>query len=600
MQSKIKILPEFIANQIAAGEVVQRPESVVKELVENSIDAGADTIVLIVKKSGKNLIHIVDNGSGMSKDDLSLSIRRHATSKVFTSDDLEQIKTFGFRGEALASVCSVASIEIRTKTIDEAHGWQLISEPNKEEVINPFNTENGTQIFVRNLFYNVPARRKFLKSDMTEFRYISETMIKFALSHPEIRFTFYDDNELIFDVKSSNFEHRISDILGEKILDKLIPVHFEGNNLTITGYIGEPEIAKQNRSGQYLFLNNRTIFSANLSHAINSVFESFIERNYKPFFILKINIDFTKVDINIHPQKNEVKFDDESYVYNAVKSSTTDALMSRKLIPDARQFDIDSPFIKLENDEGKFVNKLTGEIISEKPSFNLQSKSSKFRDYRPVANNYDSRNLDKIESAFNLIFNKNKNEMLVEADNSQYFQIFDRFIIRINKEEIYIYDQNSVHRRIIYNQLKDDNFRPSTQKLLFPISIELNKDNHSFLNEHKELLNQCGFYFVIEDKLNFYEIPDLVKEGNETEILSELVNTLLQIPIISNFDILDKIYLTISNSLAVKTGQKLSLDEMKSLTENIEKCENKLTSPSNKRTFTKMNAEQFYQKFLRL
>ncbi|MCL5991841.1 MAG: DNA mismatch repair endonuclease MutL, partial [Bacteroidetes bacterium] len=241
----IKILPDFIANQIAAGEVVQRPESVVKELVENSLDAGADSIAVIVKGAGKQLIHVFDNGQGMTKDDLALSCKRHATSKIFSQDDLENIRTFGFRGEALASISSIANVEIRTRTENEQTGWKLIAEPMKDDIIEPCNTDKGTQVFVLVLISTVPARRKFLKTDLTEFRYISDTMLKFALLNHQVRFTFYDDEVLIFDIHPDTIEKRIADILGEKTAGSLMPVFIENEGIEISGFVGQPHLAKQ-------------------------------------------------------------------------------------------------------------------------------------------------------------------------------------------------------------------------------------------------------------------------------------------------------------------------------------------------------------------
>jgi DNA mismatch repair protein MutL len=333
ISSKIKILPDFIANQIAAGEVVQRPESVVKELVENSLDAGADEIAVLIKNAGKQLIHIIDNGAGMNEDDLRLSIKRHATSKIFSQEQLESIVTFGFRGEALASIASVAKLEIRSKQKDDNIGLKLTSEPGKEPSIEPFNTNDGTQIFVQSLFYNTPARRKFLRSNITEFRHISETMIKFAIANKNKRFTFYDDNNIIFDVKPEPLEKRIENLIGPQIKDNLIAVEYEDEKLNIGGFIGTPELAAKRSYGDYLYLNGRPIKSRSLSHAIFTAFEHLLDKNSKPFFILFLSIDPRDVDINVHPQKHEVKFENERYIYNSVLKAVSNALGAHNLFP---------------------------------------------------------------------------------------------------------------------------------------------------------------------------------------------------------------------------------------------------------------------------
>lgn len=439
MQRKsIQILPEFIANQIAAGEVVQRPESVVKELVENSFDAGADTIMVIVKDAGKSLIHIIDNGHGMSREDLSLSIRRHATSKVFTSEDLEAIHTFGFRGEALASIASVSNIEIRTLPQGEEHGWRLTAEPMKDPVIEPFAIDIGTQIFVRNLFYNLPARKKFLKTNLTEFRYISETMLRFALSKPDIRFVFYDDNTLIFDAQPGPLKKRIQDVIGESTAKAIIPLNHEENGIKLHGYIGLPSIAKQTRSNQYLFLNSRSIQSKSINFAVFSAYEHLLEKSKNPFYLINIELDPHEYDVNVHPQKHEVKFEDERLIHNIVNRAVVRALAENSVIPDASLDSIEAitPFkrVVVENEELEretlLVNKVTGEIIDkqEVPSTSSDrfarlgmGNSSGNKDYNysfPSTNAYNSANLNSASQSYNSSANYSRDENASQSASS--------------------------------------------------------------------------------------------------------------------------------------------------------------------------------------
>ncbi|HOQ48760.1 MAG TPA: DNA mismatch repair endonuclease MutL, partial [Candidatus Kapabacteria bacterium] len=316
--NQIKILPEYIANQIAAGEVVQRPESVVKELVENSLDAGATSIGIVVKGSGKTLIHVLDNGKGMSREDLELAPLRHSTSKILTQEDLEKIQTYGFRGEALASISAVASMEIRTKRAQDEHGWSLRSEPNQPFQISPVKCDNGTQVFVRNLFFNVPARKKFLKSDITEYRYITETITRFAVIHFDKRLVYYDSDNLVYDLHPSSQEERIKNVFGENIANEIAKVEFSNDLVSIQGFIGKPAAARPTGNYQHLFVNNRPVVSKNLNYAIFAPFEHLLEKNYKPFYVINIEIDPRKVDINIHPQKHEVKFDDEKMIFSAL------------------------------------------------------------------------------------------------------------------------------------------------------------------------------------------------------------------------------------------------------------------------------------------
>ncbi len=398
-------MPEFIANQIAAGEVVQRPESVVKELVENSFDAGADTIMVIVKDSGKSLIHIIDNGMGMEREDLALACRRHATSKIYSSEDLEAINTFGFRGEALASIASVSNVEIRTLPKGKDHGWRLTSEPMKDIKIEPFAIDSGTQIFVRNLFYNIPVRKKFLKTNLTEFRYISETMLRFALSKPNIRFVFYDDDTLIFDAKPAPLLQRIKEVIGESTAKSIVPLQYEESGIKLYGYIGLPSIAKQTRANQYLFLNSRSIQSKSISFAVFSAYEHLLEKSKNPFYVLNIELDPKDYDVNVHPQKHEVKFEDERLIHNLVNRAVVRALAENNIIPDTALDTIDSisPFqrVTVENEDAEretlLVNKMTGEIIDRNSNAPNNYSSNYSNNY---SSNYSNNNYSAGNSAY--------------------------------------------------------------------------------------------------------------------------------------------------------------------------------------------------------
>lgn len=381
--TEIQILPDFIANQIAAGEVVQRPESVVKELVENSLDAGATEIVVVVRGAGKQLLHIMDNGKGMSEADLALAPKRHATSKIKTTEDLAHIMTLGFRGEALASICSVAQVEIRTRRQKDEHGWKLVAEPLQEPTIEPCAMEAGTQVFVRNLFYNVPARRKFLRSDLTEFRHIADTMTRFALSRPDVRFVFYDDDTLVHDLAPAPPHQRITDALGKRFSDTLMRVDFSeqlanGSDIHVTGYIGQPQFAKRTKAEQFFYMNGRVISSRQLSHAVMSAYEHLIDQSSYPPFVLFLAVDPERVDVNIHPQKHEVKFDDDRTMYTAIRRAVAETLARHNLTPSA-QFRETQGFPEFGGNlermtlapqhptllgESVLVNRDTGEILS--------------------------------------------------------------------------------------------------------------------------------------------------------------------------------------------------------------------------------------------
>ena len=333
IQNKIKILSENVANKIAAGEVVQRPESVIKELLENAIDAEAKNVDVIVKKAGKNLIQVCDDGTGMTEDDLLLSVQKHATSKIAAIEDLEVIKTYGFRGEALSSIAAVSQLEIRTETRDQEIGTSIRIEEGNEVKIEKGSFQKGTCVIVKNLFYNIPARRKFLKTDNTELKHIIDTFNKTALSKPEISFKFYNDDQLIFDYPAGNFEERIQQIFADNMLDALVPVDEKTDFINIKGYVGKPSLLKKSKGEQYVYLNSRYIISRQVNHAVFTAYENILEKGDYPFFILLIDIDPERIDVNIHPSKLEAKFDDEKDIYNIILAVVKKSLAAHDLVP---------------------------------------------------------------------------------------------------------------------------------------------------------------------------------------------------------------------------------------------------------------------------
>lgn len=612
--SIIQILPDYIANQIAAGEVVQRPESVIKELVENSLDAGADTIAVIVKGAGKLLIHIVDNGRGMSREDIELSVKRHATSKIKTAEDLEKIMSFGFRGEALASITAVAQLEIRSKLENDIHGYKLTAEPMKEIKIEPVNMNTGTQVFVRNLFYNVPARRKFLRSDLTEFRYISDTMIKLAVSNPDKRFTFYDNETMIFDVKPDSLANRIAEVLGNKVRGALIPVAFSDGILSVDGFVGQPHLAKQSAANQYFFLNGRSIQSKNLSHAVFSAFEHLLEKNAKPMFVLNLKIDPEKVDVNIHPQKNEVKFEEERSIYGTIRRAVFEALNKFNMTPgvslDGKE--VLAPFetIKIDEENGSvLVNKLTGEIIETnsqterfKRGFSSSNKgfssgssnqSKGFYGINPSlsfnqSNDFKNLKPDEKESAvsaFDAIFESRNNSPIHKVDHLEqfdkpaaaYWQVHNKYIFTHTERGILIIDQHNAHERILYEKaIKAMNKEFSnSQTLLFDISVHLNSAQKALADELSADLKNLGFIYdnTENNTILLHAIPIDLTKGNETNAVTEILDDYLNNLELKHTQGRDRLAATFSCKSAIKTGHKLSGEEMKSLAEGLMRCE---------------------------
>lgn len=619
---KIKILPDVVANQIAAGEVVQRPESVIKELIENSLDAGSDSIFVVVKGAGKQLIHIVDNGFGMSKEDLLLSVRRHATSKIYSSDDLERIITYGFRGEALASIAAVSQLEIRTRQKDDEMGWKLLSEPSKELIIEPCITEIGTQIFVKNLFYNVPARRKFLKSNLTEFRYISDTMIKFALSKPEIRFTFYDEDTLIFDLKPSDLINRIKDLLGENTSSSLLPVYLENEYIKINGFIGKPHLVKQSKSGQFIFLNSRSIINKSISHAIFSAYEHLLEKSGNPFYIIFIELNPESFDVNVHPQKNEVKFEDERMIYGFMNKAVSKTLQENNLAPEYHLINqqVSQPFGRIDNNQVSpdkdylIVNKLTGEIIEKTQTNSSNSILPQFHYYPRQQFNHREQTFT---SAFDKIFGnstfedkskidifKTKTGESFESSNISYWQLHNKYILTQTVNGLTIIDQHAAHERILYEKaLKAMNREFSnSQQLLFPVMVKVTPTEMKLIEELKTELNSLGFVFnfLSVDKIEITSVPLDTINGEEINSFREIIETYDEYQKVRHTNKRDNLAASYSCKSAIKTGQKLSIEEMKNLITELQKCEVPYACPHGRPIIIEFTLDFLDRKFGRI
>jgi DNA mismatch repair protein MutL len=574
----------------------------------------------------------VDNGIGMSKEDLALSCTRHATSKIYTPEDMEQIMTYGFRGEALASISSVANIEIRTIKKGDEYGWKLVAEPMKTIQIEPFTVDNGTQVFVRNLFYNVPVRRKFLRTNITEFRYISDTMIKFALSKPDIRFLFYDEDTLIFDTKPSGLKKRIADVMGENTARQLIPVDYATESIRISGYLGTPSIAKQSKTGQYMFLNERSIQSKSLYHAIYSAYEHLLEKAKYPFFVLNIDLDARRFDVNVHPQKHEVKFDDERFIYNSMNKAIMNALSANNLVPEIALDTMASvsPFEKIDDPDnpGKilFVNKMTGEIVDYKPnnsqvnnwhlsdSTNKTEKVNEQRtNYSNSLNNYNQNysanqyrakenlnfnidifappknefnNLDSM-SAFDFIQANSETEsqniknieslvkIIENTDNFSYFQIHCKYLCIEVETGMLLIDQHAAHERVLYEKAiaaMNKEFSIS-QELLFPAVCNLNNSEVLIAKEIKYELEELGYLFDIQgNNAIINAVPLDVAYLGESNSLKEIIEQYDEETKIRHTNKRDNLAASYSCKAAIKTGKKMSKLETIQLVKDLINC----------------------------
>jgi DNA mismatch repair protein MutL len=620
MPNKIKILPENISNKIAAGEVVQRPESVVKELMENSIDAGAKTIEVIVKKAGKVLIQVVDDGIGMSEEDTILCIQKHATSKIFSYDDLEAIGTLGFRGEALSAMASVCQMEIKTETADEEIGTFLrIDEPGnivKEKGSFP----KGTSIVVKNLFYNVPARRNFLKTDATELKHIIDIFNKIALSYHDISFKFINDDELIYDYNSGSFDDRIKKVFADNMLEALIPVEERTDYMSVYGYIGKPSMLKKSKGDQYLFLNYRYIISRQVNHAVFSAYENVLEKGDYPFFVLFIELDPHKIDVNVHPSKLEARFDDEKDVYNFVMAVIKKSLGTHDLVPSMMFTNsID------ETEKMRFNNfrKVHPNDFSDRPNSGEQKKSFA-RTYlsdkeidlvfstipddvvRPKQNEKVIHPFEKTKQSADgkEVYHtpqEKTTERPKDAEPAFIIQLHEKYILSQIKSGLMIIDQHAAHERVLYEKAlkRFEADMPFSQQLLFPRTIELDPGSFKILKEIYSYLAKLGFEikFFSKNTIVIEGVPDDVKRGSEEIVLMEMINEYNQRQ--SEKKLEDREYIAKSYSCrsAIKTGDKLTENEMRLLIDQLFATSMPYVCPHGRPIVVKISLDEFDRRF---
>ena len=583
MSDIIKILPIEVSNKIAAGEVVQRPASVVKELLENSIDAKSTKIKLILKDSGKSLIQVVDNGVGMTKNDMKMSFMKHATSKIKAIEDVFSITSMGFRGEALASISSISNVEMISKkkgtdktNIISFKGDKIV----KEKTIF---SEDGTSIKVMNLFYNVPARRNFLKSDFVELRHIIDSFTRISLSYPNIEFNLIHNDEELFYLKKNNLRKRISSIFGRKIEENLIPLNEKTSLAKISGFILKPQISRKSRNNQFLFVNNRYIKSQFLNHSINNAYDGLLKDGYYPGYFIFLEINPSKIDVNVHPNKTEIKFEDEKNLYSIINSSIKHSLGVYQIAP-VLDFEKE-PSMELPYDSQK-------SLIKE-PSIEVNSS---FNPFEKEKNNEEWEELEsKIENG---IFNKTNNNE--EIDSPKIFQVFNKYIITTTGSSVIIVDQSLAHQRILYEQfLKSsaDNSSKS-QKLIFPIEIELSKNQEIILSEIKDVINSIGFKFTINKRVVIINAtPPIISDNPVEEIFQDLLNDNNSYNIKESFSLSDLIAKKISKLLSIRTGKPLKLREQQTIINQLFSCKEPKLSPFNKQIFVTLDKKDLDKNF---
>ncbi len=592
MPDIIQLLPDSIANQIAAGEVVQRPASAVKELMENSIDAGAKTIKLIIKEAGKTLLQVIDDGIGMSETDARLSLERHATSKIRKAEDLFELYTMGFRGEALASIAAVAQVELKTRPADQELGTCIVVEGSDIKKQEPVACEKGTSISVKNLFYNIPARRNFLKSNPVELKHIIDEFQRLALAHPEITFSFIQNDEQIYDLPATKLSQRVVSLFGKSYKEQLATCQEETDTVKVTGYVGKPDFARKTRGEQFLFVNRRFIRSNYLNHAVMNAFEGLIVENSFPFYVLFIEIDPKHIDVNVHPTKTEIKFDDERAVYAVVRAAVRQAIGSHNLTP-AIDFNADVNFItKLNNANSQskqvYFEERFSTALHRSNSENWE-KLYESPEVKPVV----VKQQDEIEipAVQTLRFESaiNQTTPATATEEKALFQLHARYVVKQVRSGMMIIDQQAAHERILFekflNQLK--NKSGQSQQSLFPQAITFSAADFALALEMQQEIEALGFRFDVFGKntLVVNGVPANVQTGNEKELFEGLIEQFkvnqseLALPLQEN------LARALARRASIKTGQPLVREEMQALVDSLFACSTSNYSPDGKPTF---------------
>ncbi len=576
----IQLLPDHVANQIAAGEVIQRPASAVKEMLENALDAGSNEIKLYVKDAGKTLLQVVDNGSGMSEIDVSMCFERHATSKIKSADDLFAIQTMGFRGEAMASIAAIAHVEVNTKLTNNELGSHLVIEGSKVIKHTDCATANGTSIKVKNLFYNVPARRNFLKSDSVEMRHITEEFTRISLANPEIKMQLFHNNNEIFHLTKGNFRKRIVNIIGGKKNETLVPIEEETSLVKLNGFIGKPESAKRTRGEQYFFVNGRFIKNQYLHHAVSKAFESLIPGNYFPSYFINLQINPTLIDINIHPTKTEVKFENEKAIYSILRACVKRSLGRYNISP------------SLDFSKEIFLDisqSLSKETIKE-PQIKLDSSYNPFE----KADNFKI-NEQSISKEI-----QDKSPFTLENNTSDVMQIGNKYIAFTTTEGMVLLHQRRAHKRILFEYFSAvlSKNKGQSQQLLFPKELHLNKKDITIIKQLKGDLLAVGFSFEIleNDIISILGIPPECQEENLQFVLESLIeqyknNEQLQTTQHNG------LAMSLAISLAINEQKKLSNQEMLTLKNELLKCSTPSVCPLGKATLINLQTADLEKYF---
>lgn len=613
MPDKIVLLPDNIANQIAAGEVIQRPASAVKELLENAVDAGATEIKLIIQDAGKSLIQVIDNGSGMSEMDARMCFERHATSKIKNIEDLFHIRTMGFRGEALASIAAVSQVEVKTKRPEDETGVYLEVENSAVKKQEPVATPTGTSIAMKNLFFNIPARRNFLKSNAAEMRHIIDEFTRVSLSFPSILFSLQSNGQQLFYLEAGSLKQRIVQLIGNNYNAKLVAVKEDTDYMNIYGFVGKPDTAKKTRGDQYFFVNNRFIKSAYLNHAVMNAYQEMIAPDSFPMYVLFIDLDPAQVDVNVHPTKQEIKFEDEKIVYAFVQAAVKHAMGQFSVTP-TLDFDLDASIQQLSSiqqpftDEKRsaaassslfkgFTQKHQAHFIEPTNKANLghwrdfyESPGSEMQGSKqdaPAEN--DSRGIGVQSSPF------------ATPDDAEIHQLLNTYIVTSSINGFILVHQQAAHERVLYEQLKKagDGKPVASQRSMFPATLELAPADTVILEELLGDLQELGYLIEPFGKNSFViqGTPADLESGNEKNIIDTLLEQYKHFSNELKFSRREKLIRSLARQQAVKTGVRLTEREMRQLIADLFACEQYNSTPDGNPTFLEFKQEQLEKMF---
>ncbi|RDK87244.1 DNA mismatch repair endonuclease MutL [Marinirhabdus gelatinilytica] len=622
MADIIALLPDHVANQIAAGEVVQRPASVVKELLENAIDAQATSITLVVKDAGKTLIQVTDNGIGMSTTDARLCFERHATSKIKKADDLFNLHTKGFRGEALASIAAIAHVQLKTKTEGAEIGTTISIEGSEVKEQEPAVVATGTTISVKNLFYNIPARRNFLKSNPVETRHIIDEFHRVALAHPQIEFVMHHNGSPVFNLPASNARQRIVNIFGGKTNEKLVPVSEETEIVKVSGFVLKPQYSKKSRGEQFFFVNDRFIKSPYLHHAVSSAFEGLLKQGTHPGYFLFLEVASQSIDINIHPTKTEIKFDDEHSIYAMLRATVKHSLGQfsvapvldfnkdsgfdtpyeySKKQPSTPKIEVDSNFNPFIEDKKPRQANITFPFKREKQANweslyvglkddTLTSPSDQTETEHPEALEFES---DEITGS---LFTSSENDTQFTT-----FQLQQKYIVNPIKNGMLVIHQHLAHYRILYEELlKNITVQEAvSQQLLFPLQVQFSKPDLDILDKVKEQLEHTGFAFAETngDHLEIKGIPVAVSESQVETILEKLVGDIRGEVPDAGFSQNDLLAKSMAKNMAIKTGTPLNREAQEHLIHRLFACKEPSVSPDNRPVLITLDTNELDKRF---